>query len=133
MKKKHKHYYKCPTIGCQTNISEKKLDVIFMELLLDISIDNINLVELRGALKLIYNKLGTDQREVVHNIKTNLTNTKERMDKLELKHIDGTIDNDTYWKFKERFTKEIVDYQCEIEKNSMEFRTSTPLSNIPLK
>jgi site-specific DNA recombinase len=115
VKKKGIFYYKCNTVGCANNRSQKVLHQKFKELLQQYTIDQ----KFAPILKKMFTHLLIQRTAVNKNdkkaLEVELASLKKKMDDIEERYVIGEIDQTLYEKYRDKFKSNIKQITSELE------------------
>lgn len=119
VKSKNLYYYKCNKIGCRCNKSAKLLHAKFEQLLSVFQTDEKVIPFLRDQFMKAYKedieKNTTSNRE----IKTKLTELKQKVEKVEERFAYGEIDRDIYEKVSGKLKTEMTELNLQLDNGSL--------------
>ena len=119
VKSKNLHYYKCNKIGCKCNKSAKHLHTRFQELLSIFQTNQIYIPALRDRLLEVYDEVIEKSSVNTKEIKTKLTEVKEKIEKIEERFAYGEIDREIYEKISGKLKTEMTELMIQIDKSSL--------------
>ena len=114
VKKKGLYYYKCRTKGCKVNRSAIAMHDKFKEKLSDYFIDKEEAEIIKVLLEEHMAIFFKSKIEEAKKLKFNLTEVKEKLDKIEERYAVGEIDRTLYEKFKPKYEKEAIEIEQEL-------------------
>jgi site-specific DNA recombinase len=127
VKKKGKHYYKCPTTGCGNNVSTIHLHEKLMGLFSSLKVNDEFLPILEPELIKAFKDSTANQLKDMVALKSTLTQTESKLENLEVKFIEGKIDSETYEKYRTRFKQEIHNSTIRIANESLSISNHSEL------
>jgi len=119
VKSKKLYYYKCNKIGCKCNKSAKHLHARFQELLSAFQTNELWVPVLRDKILEQYEEVVKENASGNKEIKTKLTELKQKLEKVEERFAYGEIDRSIYEKISEKLKAELTDLGNEIEKSAL--------------
>ena len=113
-------YYKARTTGVRVNVSAKKLNEIFGNLLKEFEYRKDCETKLKIALKTGLKERMQDQFANSIRLKKRFTELKTLLDKIEERYVTGELAKELYEKFELRYNKEMENIKSELEKSSFD-------------
>ncbi|WP_367182310.1 recombinase family protein [uncultured Aquimarina sp.] len=117
VKAKGIYYYKCKTNGCSCTRNSGVLHSHFKDILSAYQIDQKFIAPLKTQLKYTFEYLNKTEKDDKPLLKNSLKTIKQKIEKIQERHVLGEIEPDLYRKFKEKFNLEKEEIEQEI-KNS---------------
>ncbi|QEM08368.1 hypothetical protein DIU31_023940 [Mucilaginibacter rubeus] len=108
MRKKNIHYYKCKTLGCNTNKNASSLNETFYKLLnnFTLNLDNDFLKLIRQQAIATFNQLFKGEEEAYVSLSNQYKELEKRIGRLEERYVEEEINSDLYNKFLEKYHQE---------------------------
>jgi site-specific DNA recombinase len=131
VQKKNLYYYKCRTIGCNCNKSNKLIHEKFKKILTKYSVKNELLEPLKYQLGLTFADVTKESRELEHSLKLNLMEVNKKLETIEEKYYAlNQMDTNTFNKLNTRYEAEKLNILKELERSSL--KMSNPGSAIEM-
>ena len=123
VKKKNLFYYKCNTVGCKHNRSARLLHGQFEDLLQENVVDPKYAAPIIEQYRRILDHAKEQNASDIKVLKTQCTQIRQKLDKLEERFVLGEVPEDLYRKYQSKYKEELAPIQAELEK------LEGPLSN----
>ncbi len=107
VKKKKIYYYKCRTIGCKCNQNAEDVNELFEQYLDTYKINPELVLPLKQKMHFEFDKLNNSQRERMKNLRTQMADVQQNIDRLDDKYyVKEEMDEETYKKLVGKYREE---------------------------
>ena len=107
VKAKRIYYYKCRTNGCIGTKNANQLHEDFQKVLKQYELKPILIEVMKDVMTYVFSEVSKEDEADYKTIKTNLTQLKNKLDKIEERYAIGEISHEIYAKFSKQYTVEI--------------------------
>jgi DNA invertase Pin-like site-specific DNA recombinase len=113
-------YYKCNTPGCKCNRNADEVNVKFLRLLSDFTVNKEYAELIKYEVTTTFKQMNSSIEENQFATKVKITDLNKRIERIEERYILEEITGELYAKFKAKFEKERDDLEGEIHKTAIE-------------
>jgi DNA invertase Pin-like site-specific DNA recombinase len=113
-------YYKCNTPGCKCNRNADDVNVKFLNLLADFTVNTEYKELIKYEVTSTFKQMNSSIEENQFATKVKITDLNKRIERLEERYVLEEITGELYAKFKAKFEKERDDLEGEIHKTAIE-------------
>jgi len=113
-------YYKCNTPGCKCNRNANEVNSKFAVMLEDFQIDQAYLPLIKEQLFLTFQEHNASLHETEEAINRQLTDIRQKIERLEERFILEELTGDLYSKYKAKFEKEMEELEAQRANNKVE-------------
>src|ERR1035437_8395909 len=113
-------YYKCNTPGCKCNRNADDVNVKFLRLLSDFTVNKEYTELIKYEVTTTFKQMNSSIEENQFATKVKITELNKRIERIEERYILEEITGELYAKFKAKFEKERDDLEGEIHKTAIE-------------
>jgi DNA invertase Pin-like site-specific DNA recombinase len=113
-------YYKCNTKGCKCNRNANKVNTKFAQMLEGFKINEAYMPLLKEQLYLTFQEHNASLQESEDGIKRQLTDIRQKLERLEERFILEELTAELYHKYKGKFEQEMLELEAQRASNKIE-------------
>jgi hypothetical protein len=113
-------YYKCNTPGCKCNRNADDVNIKFLRLLSDFTVNKEYTELIKYEVTTTFKQMNSSIEENQFATKVKITDLNKRIERIEERYVLEEITGELYAKFKAKFEKERDDLEGEIHKTAIE-------------